>query len=174
MTSINYSDPYVDANWEITFTYDDGSNRKVGGELPDDIIGMSFEPRDYEYNTGTEYTGNSANFRKSGYQGATFEYPDITCEDYNDAGAECPPEFGTTVTVKDYAGYQVTPDETTDPSKRKVFTDYIHTYSQVEITSVGIDSAGDITVNLSDNTKKWDVPVEAVISEDELEYKSCC
>lgn len=171
MTSYNNSHPYVDLHWEITVDYDLQNND--GGELPADIIGLTFEPRDYDFDDYA-YGGNSTNKRDSGYMGATYEYSDITCEDYNDAGASCPPEIGTTVTVKDSAGMRIKPDETSDPSYRKVYADYYHTWNQTEIDSVGIESAGQITVNLSNNDKKWTRPLEASISEDELTYENCC
>lgn len=171
MTSINGSYPYVDFNWDITVDYDLVNND--GGEPPVDIAGMTWEPRDYDYDEYT-YTGNATYNRETNYKGGKFEYYDITCEEYNDAGASCPPDLGTTVTVEDYAGLRVKPDETEDAVDRKVFGDFWHTWSDVDVEGVSIDSAGTISVTLSNNDKKWDSPVEAIISEDELEYEYCC
>lgn len=172
MTSYDGGHPWADLNWtiEIGFTLSDND----GGERPDDFAGLTFEPRDYDYVSGSAYGSSLVETRKSGYKGAILEWPDVPCDEYQEEGASCPPDVGTTVTIDAYAGIQVKPDETSDPTYRKVYGDFQHTYSEVTVDSVGFDTAGEITVNLSDETKKWDNRKEASISEDELVYKNCC
>lgn len=168
-TNIGDTDPFVDLDWEHTVSYTLLDNDV--GERPYDIVGLSWEQRDYDLKSDSWYGGNSTWKRKYSNDGVAFNYDDAACVEYEDATGSCTPQ-GETFTIRDSCGCQVIPDETSDASLRTVYADYWHTYKQTEITSVSISSSGEVSVTLSDNTYRW--LREDDISEDEAVYKSCC
>lgn len=171
MTMIIYKDypekPWIDLNWEHTVSYTLSDND--AGEPPYDIIGLSFEQRDYDLVSGSWYGGNSTEKRNYNNYGVSFNYCDACCREYEDATGDCTPE-GETFTIRDSCGMRVVTDETSDPSLRTVYADYWHTYKDITIESVTISSSGHVSVTVSDETKKW--LKETDISEDEAEYRN--
>jgi hypothetical protein len=163
MTCLSGSDLVIDLVWEIDIDYNWIEND--GGEKPVDLIGLSWEPRDYEFRD-VLHTEEGTRKRKTGYRGVVFEYTDIPCSDWHDEGFEECGKMGTSLTVSNSCGFQIEVDATEDPSDRKVYVDYTHTWNKVEINSVGIDSDGALTVNLSNN-KKWNGPNETSVRESE-------
>lgn len=171
MSSNAGSNPYVDLNWEITVDF---GLENDGGEPPQDAIGLTFESADYDYD-GYTYSGSGTIKNDTGFHGATFVYNDIPCSDYWAAGADCPPTLGTTVTVHNHAGMRVVPDQTSDPSKRQVFGNYVHTWEDIEISAISFTSdAPFFEVGVTNADYKWNTPAEASISEDEMDIIGCC
>jgi len=136
--------PYVDLYWEHDITYSSGESLPA---VPDDIVGLTYEERDYDLVDESWYGGNSTDKRRTDNAGVAFNYTEAACREFEDAGVKCEP-FGESFTIYDYCGMQVIPDETEDASLRQVYADYWHTYEQTTIQSVSISSAGDVSVTL--------------------------
>lgn len=159
MTTYNDTDYlYADLYWEHEVSYDLWNNEV--GEVPDDIIGTTFEGRDYDIVPDDWNSGDTTTEYKNDHNGIVFKYCDACCENY-DGGC---PDSGNTYTTSDYCGTMLQVDATSDSDLRKVYTDYWHTYKDVVVESVSIGSDGTLGVSLSDETKKWLKEDEAVES----------
>lgn len=142
----------ADLRWEHDVNYTVWDNEV--GEQPYDIAGLSYEQRDYDLVSGSWYSGNSTSKRQYNNAGVAFNYCDACCAEYMDETGSCSP-MGETFTISDYCGVRLLPDETSDPDFRSVYADYWHTYQTVTVDGVSISSAGDVSVSLSNEEKKW-------------------
>lgn len=165
----SYSYPHVDLYWEHSVDYSMPANET--GELPDDIIGLTFENTDYDIKDGSWYHGDGTSKRERHANGVVFEYEDWNITEAKEGNDGDIPSLGDTYTLSDYAGMQVIPDQTSDPSMRRVFANYVHTYKETEIKNVSVSSAGEVTVTVGNQNKKW--LKENIISEDEVQYQPC-
>jgi len=100
------SNPYVDLYWEHTVTYD-GWDGDVG-EMPYDIVGLTYEQRDYYLVSGSWYGGSSTWKRSYNNYGVAFNYGDAFCQEIEEAtgSSDCSPN-GQTFTQKDQCGMQI-------------------------------------------------------------------
>ena len=110
-----------------------------GGEAPADIAGFHWDSQDWYVADDDYYTDGAVSYRKSGPEGVAF--------DFDDSAGDGGDNHSCTCMVR-------TKDDSIDPYARQVFADYIHTYSNVTISGVGISTSG-LTVNLSDESEKW-------------------
>lgn len=143
---------YADLYWEHDVGYNSYDND--AGEQPYDIVGLSYEERDYDLVSDSWYGGNSTSKRKYNNSGVAFNYCDACCREYKDETGDCSPQ-GESFTISDYCGMRIKPDETSDPDYRDVYADYWHTYQTVVVEGVSISSSGDVSVTISNEEKKW-------------------
>lgn len=144
MTETVYSDyVYVDCQFEVEYDYNDG-------DQPYDPCALGWEEREYDYDN-YNYSSDYIDYGHFETTGAKF--------DYHDEADDC----HCRKTDRYFGCRALKEDGTADT--RRVIGSLWHTWSNVEITSVGISTDGIVSVSLSDETKKWDHPIQADIYE---------
>lgn len=142
-TEADSGDTVADGDWDYTgarYTYHDIN--------PYDIMGVSWETGDYDFNSGTEYKGgNTTEHRSTGFDGVSFNIDDAEVKASGSSDS-----YG-------WGGIYLTGTE--DIENRKIIVNYTHTWSTTEVTSVGFNSNGTMTVGLSSGGNKWSSPLQA-------------
>lgn len=146
MTETVYSNyVYVDCQFEVEYDYNDG-------DAPYDPGALGWEEREYDYDN-YQYTSDYVDYGHFETNGVKF--------DYHDENDDCHCRK-----TNRHFGCRATKEEGT-ASTRRVIGSLWHTWSDVEINSVGVSSDGLISVSLSNESKKWDHPIQADIYENE-------
>jgi|GEM_PF-5579637 len=125
------------------------------GKDPKDALGFGWDGDEYDYD------GDSNN----GWYASDKSL--INIESYSGRGVS----FGFKDKGHVQEGHWVSVDLLTEggtTSTRNVIFSYMHTWSGTDIKSISIATDGTITVNLEDNTKKWDSPVQDQLFEESV------
>lgn len=128
-------------SWDVYFFFEHNPpSWSLGGEMPNDIVSISFADRNWYIPTDPRLdTSSRVSRKKEDPNGMVFEY-----EDYKWGNNE------------EFAQVQVKPDEDdVDPDARQVFGTYTHHWSKIEVENVSISSSGSVTVEVSDTEKQW-------------------
>lgn len=144
-TEADTGDTVADGDWSYTSSaslFDD----------PYDIMGVSWEETDYDFQEQTEYSGgNTTHHRTTGFDGVSFNIDDGAQDGFGD-----PDEYG-------WGGIYL--DGTENIENRKIIVNYTHTWNTTTVESVGFNSSGGLVVTLDSEGRQWDSPLQAFDSD---------
>jgi hypothetical protein len=133
----------------VTFYVDPGWLRN--GEYPDDGVSFGWDSDEYDYDN--EWWGSAqADLRQYSGRGVAFGYNDAYGTMKNEG------ENWIQARIRSEGGTE---------STRNVIFSYLHTWESVEIQNISVGTSGVVTMTLSDETKKWNNPVQDQLTEED-------
>lgn len=136
---------YVDLTW--SYINNTGDNH-VGGEIPLDIAGLYWDPNWWDLtskDTSQSFTSsNYVSYRDGSFDGdgPAFNVDDLSI-------------YGHDETDTWYCGAYLVPLGDFTTSERRVYGEYCHTWSNVEITNVSVSYPAGVSVSVDNVNHRW-------------------